>query len=372
MSGYESQQQAHLQTLIAYLQDKNNWTDGMPKLTDFTPGSVVYTLLSAIATAFDTISMSIYTARQAAYLSTATGTDLDAQATDFGIIRKPAQAAQATFTFTKISKSNADIPIPAGSLVSTFPDPGGNVITFVTTDIDAKLPAGTLEVDVKATCQTAGAAGNITANTRILISSAIPGIDGVLLKANATLGVDLESDDSLRARALGSFAALARGTEAWYQQTALAVPGVYSAKVVPQNRGAGTVDVFITGPNNSVPSLEVQQEVQARLDETRPCTDNVKQQAPAGLMINAAINIKVLAGYNPVTTCTAVQTAVINYISKLGVGAGELGYVYLSAITAVVMSTLGVANATVSFTDTPVDSDQLPQATTNSITVTSS
>jgi len=352
--------------MIDYMQDNTNWQSGVPKVTDFTPGSVIYMILAAVAVAVDTNAYAIYLARQAANISTAVGEDLDAKANDYGILRKPAVASSNPFTFTRITPSTGPTPIAVGSLITTIPDTNGIVASF-TTDASASLPAGQTSVTVNATCQTAGASGNLAANTNLLIGSAIPGIDGVSITTNITDGVDIESDDLLRTRTLAAFASLARGTAAWYQQTALGVAGIQSATVVPQNRGPGTVDIFIVGPNNTIPSADLQALTQAALDAGRPCTDDAKEQTPTLVEINATIHV-LAPGQDPALVYPAVQTAVNAYINSLGVGAGEIGWVYASQLTAAALTISGVVDATTTYASTQITIYQLPQAGTITVT----
>lgn len=364
---YQSQQPDILQLMISYMQNPSNWPDGIPKVTDFTLGSVAFTFLAAVAVGIDTNALAIYLARQAAYISTATGTDLDNKAADYGVTRKPAVAAYDQFTFTKVTPSTGPTLIPGGASISTVPSSTSPLITYKT-NADVSLPAGQVSVNASVTCQVAGAVGNLAANTKLLIGSAVVGIDGVQLTTNITTGVDIESDDLLRARTLGAFASLARGTASWYKQTALGVPGIQSATVIPQNRGAGTVDVFIVGPNNTIPSSTLQAQVQAAIDAGRPCTDDGKEQTPTPLTVNTTIQIHLLAGYDPVATCAAAQTAASNYINNLGVGAGNIGHIYAAQLIIAAMSVPGVVNATTTFSDTAVTVYQLPQAGTITVT----
>ncbi|MHB1651676.1 MAG: baseplate J/gp47 family protein [Desulfitobacteriaceae bacterium] len=348
------------------MQNTANWPSGVPKVTDFTPGSVTYTLLAAIAVGIDTNAYAIYLARQAAYIKTALGTDLDNKAADYGIIRKAAVAANGAFSFTKLTVSAGSITIPAGSLITTVPDATGLVVSF-TTDAVATLPPGQTSVNVNVTCQTAGTMGNLAANTTLLIGSAIPGIDGVKITTGLTNGVAVESDDLLRTRALAAFASLARGTLAWYQQTALAVTGIQSATVAPQNRGAGTVDVFIVGTGNTIPSAALQASVQVALDAGRPVTDDAKEQTPTAAPINASVHL-VAPGMDATVVTTAAQTAIQNYINNLGVGAGKIGWVYTAQIINAALGINGVVNATTTFADLQVSIYQLPQAGTITVT----
>ena len=367
MGAYNSQQATFQAFLVSYLQNPTNWQNGVPRITDFSPGSVAYTWCAAVAALADMLAYAQWQTNQQALISTATGSGLDAKAADFGITRKQAVAASGIFTFGKNTPAISATDIPAGTLISTFPDANGNVVTFAT-NADASLPAGQTSVQVLATAQMAGSSGNLAANTPLVLSSAVPGIDTVTLTTDVANGADQEDDDSLRARTLAAFASLARGTAAWYKETALAVVGVGSATVVPQNRGPGTVDVFIVGPNNTIPDATLQAAVQAALDAGRPITDDAKEQAPTALTINAAIQVHLLPGYDPVATPAAVQAAVANYVNNLGVGAGSLGYVYALQLLSVALSVPGVANATTTFTDTAVSEYDLPQAGTLTVT----
>jgi len=366
---YTSRQTEFLNLMISYAQDTANWPDGIPKLTDFVPGSIIYTVFSAAAVAGDTVAYALYLVKQAAYILTATGDDLDNKAADYGVYRKVAIAATASFTFTKNTPAAGNINIVVGTLISTIPDSAGAVVSF-TTDGDIVLPTSETSVNDPATCQTAGIIGNIASNTQLVISSPTPGIDGVEISTNISNGVDAETDDALRIRVLVALQAIARGTAAWYQQTALAISGVSSAKVVSQNRGAGTVDVMIAGPNNTIPDDSVQTAVQAAFDAGHIITDDNEVQIPELITITASIAISVLSRYDADLVCTAVQSAVITFLDNLGPGAGDYGYVYNSKINAIASEIAGVADAATTFTSLAILPNQLPQASTDSITVT--
>jgi uncharacterized phage protein gp47/JayE len=358
---YTSQQAAILASMIAYLQNPSNWPDGVPKLTDFTPGSIIYTLLAATSVGVDALGLAIFMCRNAAYISTATGTDLDNKVADYGLTRKAAVAASGTFAFYKNNAAASNIVIPSGSLISTIPDSSGNVVTFAT-NTDATLIAGTSSINVNATCQAKEAAGNLAAGTNLLVSSAIPGIDGVTLSVSITNGTDTETDTELSSRGLDAFLALAHGTATSYQQTVLGIAGIESAIVVPQDRGPGTVDIYVGGPHNSIPSSIIVAEAQALITSQKVATDDVAVLTPTIVVVAPTIMVHLAAGYDPIATIAAVQTAEQNYIENLGIGGGILGYVYASQLVAVALAIQGVLNATTTFNDTQILPYQLPQA----------
>jgi uncharacterized phage protein gp47/JayE len=336
------------------------------KITDFSSSSVIGVILAAIASAIDELNTAISVAQQQAYLKTATGTNLDNKAADFGITRKQATYAKWTFVATKQSPSTQVITIPAGSVITTVPSPNQPPITF-TVDTDTQLPVGSTSVNIPVTCQQAGSIGNIATGTQLLWGSAVPGIDGVQFVDSSTgiPGIDMETDDQLRARALNSFRGLSISTKDWYQSTAESVIGIQSALVVPQGRGPGTVDIYVVGQNNTIPSSSLIAAVQNAIDAGRVITDDAKVFAPSPLQINVSMSIKVIPGYDPNATASAVKTAITNFINNIGIGGGVTGMIYLSQLQSVALGVTGVANAptpTLPTSDISVSSNQLPQA----------
>jgi uncharacterized phage protein gp47/JayE len=344
------------------------------KITDFSSSSVIGVILAAIASAIDELNTAISVAQQQAYLKTATGTNLDNKAADFGITRKQATYAKWTFVATKQSPSTQVITIPAGSVITTVPSPNQPPITF-TVDTDTQLPVGSTSVNIPVTCQQAGSIGNIATGTQLLWGSAVPGIDGVQFVDSSTgiPGIDTETDDQLRARALNSFRGLSISTADWYKSTAESVTGVQSALVVPQGRGPGTVDIYIVSTNNTIPSSTLISTVQSVIDAGRVITDDAKVFAPSPITINVTMSIKASNGYDPNAVAQQVQQAITNYINNLGIGGGPNGVLYVSQLQAVALGVTGVANApapTTPTSDIAFTSSQLPIAGT--ITVTGS
>ncbi|EPZ47624.1 hypothetical protein N007_05040 [Alicyclobacillus acidoterrestris ATCC 49025] len=334
------------------------------KITDYSSSSVIGVILAAIASVVDELTTAISVAQQQAYLATATGTNLDNKANDFGITRKQATYAQWTFVATKEVPSQSIITIPAGSLITTQPDSSGTGITY-TVDTDTQLPIGSTKVNIPVTCTVAGTQGNIAVGTQLLWASAVPGIDGVEFddSSNGTPAIDTETDDALRARALAAFKGLSISTTNWYTSTAESVTGVSSALVVPQGRGPGTVDIYIVGDGNTVPSDTIIANTQTVIDAGRVITDDAKVFAPSPVSVDVTMTIKATAGYDPDETAVQVQTAIENYISGLGIGGGINGTLYVSQLQAVALGVTGVANAaapTVPSSDITFTQSQLP------------
>lgn len=365
---YVSQQQALFNSMVAYMQSTGTWPDGIPKVTDYTPGSIAFTLFSAISVGMDALSCQLFFARLSAYISTAIGEDLDNKVADYGLTRNQATNASGTFTFSRNNPASYIIPIPAGTLTSTIPTENAAAIIYATRE-DAEIGIGETEVDSVATSQEVGTQANISAGTLLLVASGVAGVDNVSLAISITDGSDVESDASLRARGLAAFVALAHGTITSYEQIVLAVAGVTGAIVVPQGRGPGTVDIYIMGPNNSIPTEEVQTEAQLAIDGQKVATDDVQVLLPEELEIDADISIHLAAGFDADATSEAVVTAISEYIASLGVGASGVGYIYNSQLVAAALSVSGVINATSTFVDLLIEPAEMPIANDIEITV---
>ncbi|EBW8391881.1 baseplate protein [Salmonella enterica subsp. enterica serovar Florida] len=113
-----------------------------------------------------------------------------------GVFRLPAVPAVATLKFSVDEAPAANILIPAGTRVSAT-----DSVIFAT-DSDVLLQAGSLSVQVHATCTDAGVAGNGWQPAQI--SNLLDDIDGADLQVVAIApsagGADAESDDHLRER----------------------------------------------------------------------------------------------------------------------------------------------------------------------------
>ncbi len=372
MGAYVSQALAFFQQMIAYIQANNT------VMTDFATGSVLNTLLNAISVAVDAVNASIFNVQQQAYMSTATGPNLDLKGADYNVPRNEAVAATGSFNFVKNTAAVTNIDAPAGALVSTLPTGSAPGIQFETL-ADATLTAGSTSVAVQVQCTTPGTIGNIAAGTQLVLASAVPGIDGVTITTPLTNGIDTETDTAYRIRVKGSFKGLPIGTKGWYQEQALSMPGVTSVSVVSQYSGLPNgVGIYITGPSNTIPASTLITSVQTLLNGLVPMIDEPTVLAPATLTITGTITVKVLSGNDPAAVTDAVASAIAAYNNNLGMGASVTdGWIYPSQWINVATVQTGVADAnsvTINGGTAAVAvlSSQLPQSIASGIVVTPS
>ena len=124
-----------------------------------------------------------------------------------------------------------------------------------------------------------------------------------------TGGREEEGDEELRARILATYQQLPNGTNgAYYAQEALAVEGVTAVRVLPKNRGMGTVDVIIAGVEG-LPGEELLRQVQERLEQKREIAVDVAVLAPEPVAVRLILSVKPKPGLLPGPVIARVQEA---------------------------------------------------------------
>lgn len=249
--------------------------------------------------------------------TTASGEYLDNHALERGLIRKEAVKATGEVTFSVAQASDTDIVIEQGTVVSTS---GDDVKQFVT-DETVTLSAGSLSITVEATAVNGGTDYNVLQNTITVLVTPPTGITGVTNAKVFKGGVDKESDDELRNRVLYSYQDISNGTNAvYYKRLAQSVPGVYSASVISQARGAGTVDVHICGKGSATVNKDHIAQVQQLLDENRELNVDVEVLYANAVNTSFTFEIEVEDGYSFDELCTILTEKITEYIDSLGVG----------------------------------------------------
>src|SRR5215218_4468109 len=87
-------------------------------LTDFNPGSVVGTLVRAVARQMKLIYDQMDEAYRRAFIDEATGVALDNVVALLGVVRNPAQKAKGEVKFFRNRPDNEDVPIEVGTRVA--------------------------------------------------------------------------------------------------------------------------------------------------------------------------------------------------------------------------------------------------------------
>lgn len=268
--------------------------------------------------------------------NTASGEYLDLHAAARGLSRKAGKKAVGKILFwAKDTESSIDIP--KGTVCATS---GSDSVRFVTTEI-AILTAGASFVEVSAEAAAAGSAGNAAKNKITVMVTPISGISNISNSAFSG-GSDVETDEQLRARIIDSFENISNGTnKAFYIKSAMEVNGVTAVGVIPRNRGAGTVDVFITNEEGNPPE-DLIKEVQDKLNELREVNVDIEVKALTSSLMNVYFSFTCRKGYDIETVKSSCEEAVRAYFK--GLSAGEA--MYMSDLGEYIKHVDGVKNYT--------------------------
>lgn len=267
----------------------------------------------------------------------ASGEYLDKHALERGIQRKAAQKATGEVTFSVAQALQNDVVIEKGTVVSTADSDAKRFET----DEDVTLKAGSLSVDATVTATVGGGDYNALQNTVTVMVTPPLSINSVTNKKAFKGGVDAETDDELRQRVLYSYQDISNSTNAvYYKRLAESVSGVYSASVISQARGAGTVDVHIRGKQNSPVDAYKIEEVQNLIDLNRELNVDVMVLYAMAHKISYAFYLSVEDGYDFNTVSAAVKENICEYVDSLSVGDPVL----LCDLGDIIYHTMGVKN----------------------------
>lgn len=269
---------------------------------------------------------------------TATGEYLDLHAKERGLTRKSGTKAVGEVTFYLPELLGYDIEVPKDTVCATT---GENPVRFITTEA-VTIKSGRLAADAPVEALNAGSGGNVSATEISVLVTPVAEIEYIKNDYKLENGSDDESDEQLRERVLDSYVHIPNGTnKAFYIKTAMEVAGVTAVGVIPQNRGMGTVDVFIMTEDGN-PSQEILDEVKARLDEQREINVDISVSTltKSGVSIYGVVGLK--DGYDVNIVSANCIAAVKEYFSLLGAGEN----VYLSDIGEYLERVEGVENYT--------------------------
>ncbi len=270
------------------------------------------------------------------FASSASGEYLDYIARERGIERRQATKAKGVLTFSVEEASSDPILIPRGTVVVT---PGSNPLRFYTTE-DAVLPLMTMSVSVNAEAEVAGFAGNILAGINFLPVSVPAEIVQIRNNSRFVGGADTETDSSLRERIKDTYYCVPNGmNKAYYQQLAKTVDGVKKVGVVSFARGAGTINVYVSGNEDDI-SQAVVDEVAQVIQSKREINLDVQVFAAVKSPYNLNVTVKAKAGYTQNDVTQLITQAFEEYLSTIPMG----GKLYLSSLGKYLLETDCIEN----------------------------
>lgn len=269
--------------------------------------------------------------------STADGTYLEKHAAERGLTRKAAVKARGYVSFAKEYATDTTIIISRGTVVTT----GGEHPLRYSTVENLTIPAGVTYGVAEVEAERGGSAYNVGTGEICSSTVTIPDIVLVVNNDPITGGADAESDEMLRKRLLDTYKNRNNGTNiSYYRELAQSVEEVYSAGVIPSNRGTGTVDIFINKIGGASADNDLVQKVQAIMSEQREINVDVLVQTALPSSMTVYFLLAVKSGYDFNTVKNQCIDATMAYINSLGVGSTF----YLSELGSVLHKIEGVRN----------------------------
>lgn len=330
----------------------------VPNSLDKREGSMIQTALGAGAYALEEFYMDLDKVQRGGFIQTAVGQDLEYLSVIANVERYPASPA------VRLGVFNLDA-VPAGARFSTID--GGDSVNFVVT---AQLGPGQCQL----TCETPGVIGNQYTGP-ILPITTIQGLTSAQITDILVAGDDVETDGSLRERALSALKERPfGGNVADYKRVVLAIDGVGGVQVYPTWNGGGTVKLSILGSDWMPASAQLVETVQNTVDPppnqglgygTAPIGAKVTVTTPEAVPVNISAILTLGAGYEVEQLRPLIQKAVEDYLLTVRQAwdtptpAGLTDYaswVYAARLTAAILQVPGVINATgITLNGSPAD-----------------
>ena len=306
----------------------------LPAQYDPTEGSFSYDLIAAFASELESFYQALDQVALQVYPQTATDDYLDAIAESHGVERTAASSATVDVQFT----GTVGTIIPAGTRGSTLLESAslGEPVFFQT--INAVTMSAATQL-VACVCTQTGNVGNVSANSIIRLEDPIVGVTAVTNLDPSTGGSEEQTDDELRVSLLERLR-LGRGagTEADYQDAALAVTGVGTVVVEPLWAGNGTVRVIVMDASSSPVASSVLGAATTAIAAVTPVGAAVTVVTPATVTLNVAADVTLAAGYANTDVQSAIEEAAAAYFASVAPGA----LIYLSELLAVIVQIDGV------------------------------
>ena len=281
----------------------------VPSTMDKREGSVIWDALAPCAVELQNVYIALDTVLKETFADTASLYYLAKRAAERGISQKLASQAVLQGEFTP---SNLELSI--GSRFSC------DSLNYIVTE---KVSDGVY----KMRCETAGVEGNVHFGTLIPIDY-IAGLETAELTELLIPAEDDEDVESLRERYFNSMTSQAYGGNiADYKEKTNSIDGVGGVKVTPVWNGGGTVKLTVIDSSFGVPSEELVELVQNKIDPVghggegvglAPIGHVVTVVGVQGKTVNVVTNITYQTGWNWDSTKSYVLNAIDQYFKELG------------------------------------------------------
>lgn len=247
-------------------------------------GDPIRLFILTVANAFAQFSNAFNAGARQNLLSYATGEYLDHLGAFVNTKRLEATGAKTVLKFTLSAAQSGVYVIPKGTKVTN-----GKII--FATDVYAEIPIGELEVSVRATATTAGAAGNgILPGNICQMVDVLPSISKVENTEVSSGGTDIEDDEAYAYRiqlAPASFS-VAGPTDAYIYHALSFNGSIIDVSVYGKEDRPGDVYIHALLDGGVIPEQGFMDELKAYLsaDDIRPLTDLIVATPPQAIDYN--------------------------------------------------------------------------------------
>jgi uncharacterized phage protein gp47/JayE len=324
-------------------------------LLDFNAGSVLLSIVQAFAGQALWIQDMFLRVLITTRLMTSTGSDIDSFVNDFSLTRLPAIAASGSVTFSRYSTTSTAL-IPVGATVVTADNSQSFTViqdssnTYWNSGLNGFLvPIGVASANCTVVAVTAGAGGNVLANTISLLSTSIPGISTVNNAAGFTSGINGETDAQLQARFTNYIQTRAQATPS---AVAYAVSQVQPnlTYVIQENVNANSVYtpasfVVCVDDGSGYPPSSLLNSVSTAVNIVRPIGSTFFVTGPTILNAVIAMTLTAAPGYVKANLIPLVLNNIVAYVNALPVGT-SLAYSSLAVMAYAVPGVMNVTNIT--------------------------
>jgi hypothetical protein len=318
-------------TFADFLRDMAAAVQGLSaRVMDFSPGSVLRSLLEANAAVAMWMQWVMLAILQNTRATTSNGQDLDSWMLDFGVFRLPAIASSVLVSVSLFASTRRAV-VPSGMIVKTT---GGDKKFAVIEDTTSSvwsivengyiLAPGVLNITVPVECMETGASGNVQTGIISLIASSVPGVDAVSNNRAFTNGLDAEDDAALRLRFHNYLASRSRAT---LTAVSYAISELRQGLrfVIEENRDASGADRFghfvaIVDDGSGQAPLQLLDQVTAAIDRVRPVGSMFS--VIRATVANANVSLMLDVRGRPTTTDIGARLSlsIVRYFNSLSIG----------------------------------------------------
>ena len=318
-------------TFADFLRDMAAAVQGLSgRVMDFSPGSVLRSLLEANAAVAMWIQWLMLAILQTTRAATSEGADLDSWMRDFGVSRLPAIASTGHISVSRLVDTDRTV-VPKGMIVKTTNGDKAFVVTEdannpVWSAVDAGyiLAPGVLTISVPVECLESGSAGNIQTGTITLVASPAPGVDRVYNGAAFQIGLDAEDDNALRIRFQDYLSSRSRATRTAISYAISELRQGIRFAIEENCDAAGETRpgnfVVIVDDGSGWPSAQLLDRISAAIDLVRPVGSTFSVIRATVVAANINLTLDLNSGHGATNVHARVTDAIASFVNSLRIG----------------------------------------------------